>query len=33
MSKELVGCFAAAGFSWGGYWNKPDGMHFQLEKI
>jgi hypothetical protein len=33
MSIELVNCFAEAGFSWGGYWKKPDGMHFQLEKI
>ena len=33
MSKELVDCFANAGFSWGGYWRTPDGMHFQLEKI
>lgn len=33
MSIELVNCFADAGFSWGGYWRTPDGMHFQLEKI
>lgn len=33
MSIELVNCFANAGFSWGGYWKKPDGMHFQLAKI
>lgn len=31
MSKELVACFVDAGFEWGGYWAKPDGMHFQLK--
>ena len=33
MSKELVSCFTDAGFDWGGDWNNPDGMHFQLSKI
>lgn len=33
MSKELVECFIDAGFDWGGYWTKPDGMHFQLKQI
>jgi hypothetical protein len=33
MSLELVNCFADAGFSWGGYFKKPDGQHFQLVKI
>jgi hypothetical protein len=33
MSKELVQCFLDAGFDWGGYWKKPDGMHFQLAKL
>ena len=33
MSKELVACFTEAGFDWGGYWSKPDGMHFQLKDI
>lgn len=33
MSKELVNCFTDAGFDWGGYWTKPDGMHFQLKTI
>ena len=33
MSKELVDCFVSAGFSWGGYFKTPDGMHFQLAKI
>jgi hypothetical protein len=33
MSKELVQCFIDAGFEWGGYWTRLDGMHFQLAKI
>lgn len=33
MSKELVACFVDAGFDWGGYWTRLDGMHFQLAKI
>jgi hypothetical protein len=33
MSPELVKCFTDAGFAWGGYWKKPDGMHFQLATI
>lgn len=33
MSKELVDCFVRAGCHWGGYWAKPDGMHFQLAKL
>lgn len=33
MSKELVRCFENAGFDWGGHWDKPDGMHFQLRSI
>lgn len=33
MSKNLVKCFTDAGFVWGGEWNRPDGMHFQLEYI
>lgn len=30
MSAELVKCFTDAGFTWGGNWAKPDGMHFEL---
>jgi hypothetical protein len=30
MSPALVRAFKDAGFEWGGDWNKPDGMHFQL---
>lgn len=33
MSKELVQCFLDAGFDWGGFWKRLDGMHFQLAKI
>jgi D-alanyl-D-alanine carboxypeptidase len=33
MSSELVKCFTDSGFDWGGCWNKPDGMHFQLSVI
>ena len=33
MSPELVKCFTDAGFDWGGTWNRPDGMHFQLKEI
>lgn len=33
MSSDLVRCFTDAGFDWGGTWNKPDGMHFQLKEL
>jgi hypothetical protein len=33
MSKELVSCFADAGFYWGGSWSTPDGMHFELVQL
>lgn len=33
LSSGFVKCFVDAGFDWGGYWSKPDGMHFQLSKI
>ena len=33
MSAELVKCFTDAGFIWGGAWEKPDGMHFQLNSL
>ena len=33
MPLNLVACFLDAGFEWGGYWKKPDGMHFQLKEI
>ena len=34
LSAEFVKCFTDAGCEWGGTWkNRPDGMHFQLNKI
>ena len=33
LSEAFVDCFIDAGFDWGGYWNSPDGMHFQLASI
>lgn len=33
MSPELVKCFTDAGFTWGGTWKRPDGMHFQASKL
>lgn len=33
MSAELVACFTDAGFTWGGAWRVPDGMHFQIAKL
>lgn len=33
LSAEFVRCFIDAGFEWGGYWQKKDGMHFQPAKI
>jgi hypothetical protein len=33
MNMKLVACFVMAGFEWGGTWKRPDGMHFQLQKI
>lgn len=33
MSAEFVKAFEDAGFDWGGYWAKPDGMHFQLKSL
>ena len=33
LSEEFVKCFIDAGFDWGGYWSRPDGMHFELKNI
>lgn len=33
FSEEFVECFENAGFTWGGRWQTPDGMHFQLPVI
>ena len=31
LSDTFVYCFTSNGFDWGGEWNTPDGMHFQLK--
>jgi hypothetical protein len=31
--RELVPIFEAFGFYWGGYFSRPDGMHFEVAKI
>ena len=33
LSAGFVECFTRAGFLWGGRWRRPDGMHFELERI
>lgn len=33
LSPEFVKCFTDAGFYWGGYFKRKDGMHFQLANI
>jgi len=33
LSTEFVKCFTDAGFDWGGVWDRPDGMHFQLANL
>lgn len=30
---QVLDAFAAEGWTWGGRWNKPDGMHWQAAKI
>ncbi|VAW64382.1 hypothetical protein MNBD_GAMMA08-2846 [hydrothermal vent metagenome] len=30
LSAEFVKCFTDAGFGWGGYYNRKDGMHFTI---
>lgn len=29
----VVAAFTAAGFAWGGDWQRPDGMHFELSRL
>lgn len=31
MNQRVVRCFKENGFTWGGDWRVPDGMHFQLK--
>ena len=33
LSAGFVRCFTDSGFDWGGHWNKPDAMHFQLKSF
>ena len=33
LSAGFVKCFTDAGFDWGGEWDMPDGMHFQLREF
>ncbi len=33
LSSGFVKCFEDAGFDWGGRWDYPDGMHFQLKSF
>jgi hypothetical protein len=32
LSDGFVNCFVQNGFDWGGFFRRPDGMHFQLRK-
>ena len=33
LSRGFVKCFKDAGFDWGGDWDYPDAMHFQLKSF
>ncbi|MCX6210132.1 MAG: M15 family metallopeptidase [Bacteroidetes bacterium] len=33
LSTGFVKCFLDAGFDWGGYFSRLDGMHFQLSRL
>lgn len=33
MDPRIVGVFEKWGFEWGGRWARPDGMHFELDRI
>ena len=33
LPANVVLCFLEAGFEWGGTWDTPDGMHFQLKDL
>jgi hypothetical protein len=33
MDPRIVEIFARWGFEWGGYWDRPDPMHFELARL
>ncbi len=33
MDRSIVEVFEKWGFEWGGHWSRPDGMHFELDRI
>jgi hypothetical protein len=33
MDPRIVEIFAKWGFVWGGYWGRPDPMHFELARL